>query len=162
MLEVPEASEQKSRANQERDGQRHFDDDERGAQALPGRSASRAFAQRVGRVLAGHLDRWNETEGQDRRDRHRQREENYGDIESGLTQARQARRPICNQEPRRSGADRKARQARYQREQQRLRQLLSEDSPARSTERHANGELLPASGAAREQEAGDVRARDEQ
>ena len=95
LLEMPEAAEQKSRANQECDGQRHFDDGERGAQALPSGGPIRLAHLRATCRPAcwrGHLNRWNETEAQNRRDRNRQSEEDHGDIESGLTQARQARR----------------------------------------------------------------------
>ena len=157
------AAQQQTRADDEHHAQRDLRDDERAHQPRPAADdAARLRAQHgLGRRRA-RAQRRQEPEQQRGEPCHRCRERERAPVERDRLRARQRAgieaQEAVEERDRGSDAERTA----GEREQHALGEQMRDEPPASRAEREAHGELAPAAFTAREQQAREVRADDEQ
>ena len=164
-LQRPQASQHQAGANEQDDGERHLDDDQRVAETLAAGAARDALCpvlQRIGEVDAQRLERRCEAEDHAGQQRDTGGEEENPEIDCGAGDARDARRvppghelhaQVRQAEPG-DGAD--------AREDQALGQQLPQHAKTPGAERGTKGNLALARFGPRQQQVGDVGAGDEQ
>jgi hypothetical protein len=165
-LQVVEAAGEEAGAGEEQHRQPHLGDDEPLAEAcVPGAAddAARFVLERRDQRRAGGLQRRCEAEEQRRQERAAKGEERDARVRRGRQRLRSGveRQHLQQQGPRPPGegqADGRAGSGQHEA----LDQPLPHDRVAAGAEREANRHLLLARGAARQQQVGDVRARDQQ
>ena len=159
-----EAVQGEAGADEQDDGQGDFRDDERDAEPLPRASragAAAAGAQRIGRIGRRALHRRREAEDQRRHEREQERRQEDAAVERRVGEPRNVGRPERDQRRRAPAGERERARRADRIEHRRLRQELPHEPPAPRAERLADRDLAVARGRARQQQVGDVRARDE-
>ena len=155
---------QQARADEQHHRERHFADDERFADARaagPDRAASGGRGEsRDG--AAGRRERGHEAEHHAGQDRNRHREGEHAPVDADLSQPRNAGRSERDQRARAPVGDDEPRDSAGHAEHDALGQELLHEPPASGAERRPHGHLARAAVRPREQEVGDVDARDEQ
>jgi len=159
-----EAAEQQSRADQQHDADRGFGDHEEPAQAPLGAAGRRACGRlRARRRVRAHgAERRGEAERERAHDRHRGGEGQHRRVERHLVEAADLDRRPAHERRDRAVGDREAARGADRRQHQALGQQLPDDAAGRGAERLPHRDLRAAAGAAREQQVGEVDARDQQ
>ena len=167
-LKVSERAHEQSRRHEQEQRQRHFADHQSPPQA-PMRSAGRAVAarfQRLARARAAGLQGRHAAEEQCTGQRHRDREDERQPIDTEVEDVRlrnneQLRQRIA-QDAQSAEPERQADGGAGARQQDAFRQHLPDETQPAGAERRAHGELALSRDGAREQQIGDVRAREQQ
>ena len=162
--DLAERAHHQARAGEQHERQRHFDDHEAAAQTMrAGRCAGRAAArQRRLTANAGRLKRGKGAEDDAADGGRGEREETGGRIDSHFVEARGALGRDRDQDAQEPDGQHHAQHAADGRHQRALGQHLQRQAQASAAERGADGELVLARGAARDQQIGDVDAGHEQ
>ena len=159
------AANEQARADEQHEGDRQLADDEAGAQPVAHaahRGATSAFLEDRLHIGARRPDRGGEAEENGARQRDEQREPQHDRVERRLLEARHAIRRSRDEGLDAPGGEREPRGGGDQREDEALGQELPDHPAAAGAERGANRHLPGPRGPAREQQVGDVAARDQQ
>src|SRR5262245_58562986 len=163
-LQAQEAPKEQARPDQQGQSQRDFGGHQRATQTIATRSgaALRALFHGFLQFDPRALPRRSKTKNDRRRQRKEQREAERRQVERDLTHAREVRRQQSRQGVHAPPRQQQTEQAAGQSERQIFRQQLSQHPPARRAQSGAHRQLAPPRRRPRQQQVGDVGARDQQ
>ena len=159
------AADEQARADEQHEGDGELADDQARAQPVAHaahRGATSAFLEDRLHIGARRADRGGQAEEDGARQRDEQREPHDDRVERGLLEARHAVRRGGDERADSPGREREPRGGGDQREDEALGEELPDHPAATGAERGANRHFPGPRGPAREQQVGDVAARDEQ
>ena len=161
-----EAPQQQPRANQQHEGEGDLRRDERTAQAMPTGLRPRApdrFLERTGEIHLERGERRRQTEQQPGKNREPSRDQQHRHGQADLADSQPSgRRDHRDQAAKPPPRDEHAEGAADARQQHAFGKKLADDAAAAGAERQPDGDLGASHRTAREQETGDVGARDQQ
>ena len=163
--EVVDRLDHQARTNHEHHGQRDFGDDEAAADVVPrpaGGAARATFLERERQTLDPGMHQRRETKDQTGDDRHAEREGQDRRIDGHFGGARQAARINAQQSVDTNAREKQSEETADNREQHPLGHELPQQPAAPGTQRGPHRELAMARLRAREQQVGEIRARDQQ
>ena len=120
------------------------------------------LAEGLAELRARRLQRGHEPEEHTRQQRHDRRHQQHGAVEPTLSIRGRSAGASARRTRRHSERDRNPGDAAEHRQQHAFREQLPNEPPPARAQRHAHRDLALAHGGAREQQVGDVRARDEE
>jgi hypothetical protein len=165
LLQRPQGSQHQAGTDEQHHGERHFDDDECVAEAAAAAARRRvraAFLHRIGDAGPEQANRWCQAERDSRGNRDQRGKNQNAGVHRRRGDARNARRVPRRQRPHTERGQQQAGNGADAGKHEAFGHQLTDDSSCPGAERTAHGHLALTRLGTREQQIGDVRARDQQ